>query len=256
VIKKRLDIEIVERGLAPSREKAQALIMAGEVLVDGECFHKPDKKVTSENAIDIKKKYPYVSRGAFKIKKAFTVFSINVNDLKVVDIGISTGGFSDFMLKNGAEVITGIDVNIQQVDYQLRKNKKLKLVEKNARNLKKNDIEYDPDLITIDVSFISVLKIIPALKIFRKAMILALIKPQFEAERKRVGKGGVIKNIEERMRIIKQVKEKIEALNYSVLGIAEAGIKGRRGNQEFFFLMKYGKKGIDNDKMLTHERKN
>lgn len=252
-MKKRLDIEIVERKLAPSREKARALIMAGEVTVDGCYLDKPDKKVTSENVIEIKKRYPYVSRGAFKIKKAIAFFSIDISGLKVVDIGISTGGFTDFMLKNGVEAVTGVDVNTRQVDYQLRQNKKLILVEKNARCLKKNDIDYDPDLITIDVSFISVLKIIPALRVFRKAKILALIKPQFEVEKKRVVKGGVIKSNEERMRIVQKVKGKIESLNYSVLGITEAGIKGRRGNQEFFFFMQYGKKGFNSDKILTHE---
>jgi 23S rRNA (cytidine1920-2'-O)/16S rRNA (cytidine1409-2'-O)-methyltransferase len=253
VIKKRLDIELVERNLVPSRKKAQALIMAREVSVDGLCVDKPDKKVTSESKIEIKKRYPYVSRGAFKIKRAFSVFSVDVSGLKIIDIGISTGGFSDFMLKNGAKIITGIDVNIQQVDYQLRKNQKLKLVEKNARNLNKNDIDYDPDLITIDVSFISVLKILPALQVFQKAKIMALIKPQFEAEKKRVGKGGIIKNDQERMRVLQQVKEKIEKLNYTVLGITEAGIKGRKGNREFFFFMQYGKKDSNSDTILAHE---
>ncbi len=128
--KNRLDAGIVKRGLTPTLEKARAFIMAGEILVDGQVVYKADTKVTDDNIIAIKEKYPYVSRGAAKIEKAFEDFSIDIKGLKVVDIGISTGGFTDYMLQKGAEAAAGVDVNIHQVDDGLKKNKRLILIKK------------------------------------------------------------------------------------------------------------------------------
>lgn len=236
--KNRLDAEVEKRGLIDPDENARAYIMAGEVLVDGQVVYKPGKIVTGKNRIEIKKRHPYASRGAFKIEKAFTDFAIDIKGLKFLDIGISTGGFSDYILKNGAGAVTGIDVNIDQVDYNLRKNKRLKLIKGNARFLKKEDMDYEPDIITIDVSFISVTKILPALTVFPQAIILALIKPQFEAKKEEVDAGGVIKEEEKRTAILDNLKRKIAGLNFSVENITTAGVKGRRGNQEYFFLIK------------------
>ena len=248
--KNRLDAELVVRQLAPSREKAVALVMAGEVLVDGQMAHKADKKVTAESKIEIKEKYPFVSRGAFKAKKAFESFAIDPSGLKALDIGISTGGFSDYMLQNGAEAVTGVDVNIQQVDFNLTKNPRLRLVKKNARYLEKTDVEYEPDIITMDLSFISIIKILPQLTAFPAARIVSLIKPQFESEKYKIGKGGIVRDRSQRIQILLDLKHKIEALGFAVKGFTDSGIRGRKGNQEYFFLMEYGNKTTFDDKII------
>lgn len=251
--KNRLDAEIVKRGLVSTLEKAKAFVMAGEILVDGQVVIKADTKVTADNIIAIKEKYPYVSRGAAKIEKAFKDFSINIKGFKVVDIGISTGGFTDYMLQKGAETAAGVDVNIRQVDDGLKKNKRLILIKKNARNLQPADIPFDPDFIAVDVSFISVIKILPALSVFKKARVLTLVKPQFEAKKEDVEKGGIIREKEKRLEILLDLKKKIEGLNYAVTGFTTAGVRGKKGNREFFFLLEYGKKHSINDTILTHE---
>jgi 23S rRNA (cytidine1920-2'-O)/16S rRNA (cytidine1409-2'-O)-methyltransferase len=249
--KSRLDKELVERGLTASREKGLALIMAGEVVVDGQIVYKPDRQVTPDLKIEIKKRYPYVSRGGIKIEKAFESFAIEIKGLKAIDIGISTGGFSDYMLQHGAVRVTGVDVNIDQVDYQLRKDRQLTLLKKNARFLEKGDIDYDPDLITIDLSFISVTKVLPVLKVFKEAKIICLVKPQFESEKNRVGKGGVVRDRKQRLEILLQIKREIEGLGYGVAAFTEAGVKGRKGNREYFFLLKYGNKVSIDDKIVA-----
>lgn len=242
---------MVERGLTASREKGLALIMAGEVVVDGQIVYKPDRQVTPDLKIEIKKRYPYVSRGGIKIEKAFESFAIEIKGLKAIDIGISTGGFSDYMLQHGAVRVTGVDVNIDQVDYQLRKDRQLTLLKKNARFLEKGDIDYDPDLITIDLSFISVTKVLPVLKVFKEAKIICLVKPQFESEKNRVGKGGVVRDRKQRLEILLQIKREIEGLGYGVAAFTEAGVKGRKGNREYFFLLKYGNKVSIDDKIVA-----
>lgn len=250
--KNRLDEEVVKRGLAPSLEKARAFIMAGEILVNGQVVSKADAIVTPDRLVEIKEKSPYASRGAAKIEKPFAEFAIAVKGMKVVDIGISTGGFTDYMLQNGAEAAVGVDVNIRQVDDRLKKEPRLVLLEKNARFLEPGDIPFEPDLITMDVSFISVTRILPALSAFKKARILTLIKPQFEARREDVEKGGVIREKDKRVEILLELKRKIQQLNYAVTGFTSAGVKGRKGNREYFFLLEYGKKDSINDTIITH----
>jgi 23S rRNA (cytidine1920-2'-O)/16S rRNA (cytidine1409-2'-O)-methyltransferase len=186
----RLDEALVMNGLVAEHEKAVALIMAGEVHVNGQVQVKADRRVAAEDILAIQKKYPYVSRGAFKLAKAIGTFAIDVPGLKILDLGISTGGFSDYLLKCGAAAITGVDVNTSQVDYGLRQNPRLQLLKKNARFLQKADILFEPDLIIMDLSFISITMILPVLTVFAKAKILALVKPQFEAAKGQVGKGG------------------------------------------------------------------
>ncbi|MCK4836653.1 MAG: TlyA family RNA methyltransferase [Candidatus Aminicenantes bacterium] len=251
--KVRLDLELVKRGLAPAREKAQSLIMAGEVLVDGQVEIKSDRKISRQCEIVIKRRYPYVSRAAFKIKKAFEAFHIEGKGLKVLDIGISTGGFSDYMLQQAVDFIVGVDVNIDQVDYNLRANERLRLLKKNARYLKQADLEFQPDLITIDVSFISITKIIPALVVFPEAKILALIKPQFESDKSDVSKGGVMTDKKVIASTIIRVKHDLEQFNFSITGFIPAGIKGKKGNQEYFFQLEYGKKNTISDKIISYE---
>jgi 23S rRNA (cytidine1920-2'-O)/16S rRNA (cytidine1409-2'-O)-methyltransferase len=255
VVKNRLDKEIVQRGLVPSREKARALIMAGDVLVDDQVEDKAGKIVTAANRIELREKFPYVSRGALKIEKALNDFSLPVKGLKILDIGISTGGFSDYMLKNGADEVTGVDVNIRQVDDSLKRHPRLKLIQANARygeDLAAEKIGFEPDLVTIDVSFISLTKILPAISQFGRAKIVALVKPQFEAPRGNVGKGGVIRKEEKRLDILLNLKRQIISLEYGVTGFTLAGIKGKKGNQEYFFLLEYGKNTSISDKIVAH----
>jgi 23S rRNA (cytidine1920-2'-O)/16S rRNA (cytidine1409-2'-O)-methyltransferase len=251
--KSRLDRELVARGLAPSRDKARALIMAGEVMVDQQCVLKSDKNVSSDTVIEIRQRYPYVSRAALKIEKAIEVFDINPRGMNVVDIGISTGGFSDFLLKRGAASIVGVDVNTDQVDYQLKQNSRLRLLKKNARYVQRSDIQMIPDLIVMDVSFISVAKIIPVLREFREARILVLVKPQFEVERSEVSRGGVIRDRSAIVRAVLRIKAVIERSGFSIRGFTPAGIKGKKGNQEYFFYLGHGKKFSFSDKMIDDE---
>ncbi|MCP5055048.1 MAG: TlyA family RNA methyltransferase [bacterium] len=250
--KNRLDKETVNRDLIPSIEKAKAMIMAGEVLVSGQVVYKADTVVTNDHIIELKKKSPYASRGALKIETAFNGFSINVKGLKTLDIGISNGGFTDYMLQKGAEYVTGVDVNIQQVDEKLRNNKQVKLIKTNARTLTRDQLEYEPDIITIDVSFISVTKILPALTVFRKAKIICLIKPQFEAQPKDVGKGGIIRDKRKRLEVLTTLNQRITEMNYGVTGFTASEVKGRKGNREYFFLLEYGKIPVINDTILSN----
>jgi len=250
--KTRLDIELAKRGLAPSREKAKALIMAGDVLVDHQVVYKADKTVTDENVIELKQKFPYASRGAFKIESAFNEFAVDMNGLKALDIGISTGGFTDYMLKHGAIHVTGVDVNIQQVDCHLREDPRVTLVKANARYLTRDEIAYEPDVITIDVSFISITKILPALAAFKNARIISLVKPQFEAKREKIGKGGVIRSTDRQAEVVLDLKQQLEELGFGITGFTFAGVKGRKGNQEYFFLLEYGKESTINDIIINN----
>jgi len=250
--KKRLDQALLLKGLARDLKEAQALIMAGEVRVNGQVATKPDRPLAAGDDIQVKKSHPFVSRGAFKIEKAIREFAIEVPGRKVLDIGISTGGFSDCLFQCGADEICGVDVNISQVDYGLRQNPRLRLLKKNARFLQKEDIPFAPDLIIMDLSFISIAKILPVLAVFPQAKILSLVKPQFEAPKGSVGKGGVVHDREQRLQILLKLKHEIESLDFAVLGCVPSGIKGRKGNQEYFFLLQSGKNNSIDDKMITH----
>jgi 23S rRNA (cytidine1920-2'-O)/16S rRNA (cytidine1409-2'-O)-methyltransferase len=248
--KTRLDEALVSRGMAAARDEAAALIMAGEVRVNGQVQDKADRPVGREDAIVIQKKYPFVSRGAFKLAKAIDAFAIVVPGLKVLDLGISTGGFSDYLLSRGAAAIAGVDVNISQVDYGLRRDPRLLLLKKNARFLKKTDIPFEPDLIIMDLSFISITMVLPVLAVFAKAKILALVKPQFEAAKGQVGRGGVIRDAETRKDIVLQLKKRIQDMDFAVSGFTRSGLKGKKGNQEYFFLLEYGKNNSIDDTMI------
>lgn len=245
----RLDEKLVELKLAPDRESALPLIMSGSVLVNGQTEYKASAKVEESWTVFLKERMPFVSRGALKIKNAFKEFQIGISGIKVLDIGISTGGFTDYVLQNGASEVIGIDVNTDQVDYNLRKNNKLTLLKKNAREIKKKDVFFNPDLIVMDLSFISITKVMPALRVFRNVKILSLVKPQFEAPRGMVKKGGIVDSVEDRIEIVLSVKEKLEEQGYGIVNFTKAGVKGQKGNQEYFFLIEYGKKSINDDRI-------
>ncbi len=249
--RERLDLSLVQRGLAPSRDKAKAMIMAHEVLVNGQLENKADKTVGADDVLEIRQKYPYVSRGAFKLEAAVRCFSMPVEGKKVLDVGVSTGGFCDYLLQHGALAVTGIDVNIRQTADALRTDPRVTLVERNIKYLTPDELPYRPDWVVIDLSFISILKALSTLIFLGDVPILGMVKPQFESPRGQVGKGGVVRDSRKVERILQTLVQEMEGMGYGVLGIAPAGIKGKKGNQEYFFLIGYGQRTLIDDRMIT-----
>lgn len=238
--KVRLDKLLLDKGLVKSREKAKALILQGSVLVDGEVVDKAGSLVSVNASLTVKDKMPYVSRGGLKLEKAIIAFGINVKDKVVMDIGASTGGFTDCLLKNGAKRVYAIDVGYGQFDWRLRNDKRVILLEKtNIRYLEKDAIPDRIDIITIDVSFISLLKVIPKALDFLspEGEIIALIKPQFELQKKDVGKGGVVRDESKRLGAVEKVKQGVKAIGLDVTGIFESPIHGPKGNIEYFIYL-------------------
>jgi 23S rRNA (cytidine1920-2'-O)/16S rRNA (cytidine1409-2'-O)-methyltransferase len=240
--KKRLDILLVEKRLVETREKARALIMEGMVYVNGEKITKPGTKFLIDNKIFIKENLKYVSRGGLKLEKAISEFNINIKDKICLDIGASTGGFTDCLLQNEAKKIYAVDVGYGQLHWKIRNNSKVVVIERcNFRYITKDKLPEVIDLITIDVSFISLKKIIPkALEFLKKqGEIIALIKPQFEAGKNNVEKGGIVKNPEIHKQVINNLCLFFQQLNLQVINIIESPIKGQKGNKEFLIYLKY-----------------
>lgn len=240
--KTRLDIELIQRGLVDSRELAKRLIMAGEVLVNNQKIFKPSYMVKEEDRIEIIEKPKYVSRGGIKLEGALKDFNVNVKDKICIDIGASTGGFTDCLLKSGAKLVYAIDVGYGQLDTSLRNNPNVIVYEKvNARYLDKFveegkiKINHNIELVVMDVSFISVVKIIPSVSkvVSDSAEFIVLIKPQFELEPKYISKGGIVKE-EYHNLAIEKVKKFLESNGYKILNITPSKIKGSDGNQEYF----------------------
>lgn len=243
----RLDQRLVELGLAETGSRAQALIMAREVLVDGEVKDKPGTRVAQSASIDIKEKLKYVSRGGVKLEGALKVFNIDPTPKTCLDIGASTGGFTDCLLQSGAKKVYAIDVGKGLLAWKLRQDKRVVVMEKiNARYLTPDHIPEPIQLAVIDVSFISLALIIPSVLsvLDSPAEIIPLVKPQFEAGKDQVGKGGVVRDEQ----VIKATVDKISDFAGSI-GLKEKGrapspIKGPKGNQEYFlYLLSSGKAG-------------
>lgn len=233
---------MVHKGLAESREKAKAIIMAGEVMVDGVMADKPGHTFPEENEITIKtQSMPFVSRGGLKLEAAINHFYIEVKGLVMLDIGASTGGFTDCLLQHGAKKVIAIDVGYGQMHWRLRNDPRVTVIEKtNARNLSPEDINEQPDAAVIDVSFISLKLIIPpvAALLPENTFITALIKPQFEAGKGEVGKGGVVRDEETHNRIIKDISEFCLAHGLNPEGVIPSPIFGPKGNREFLIYLK------------------
>lgn len=252
-MKERIDILLVKKGFFESREKAKRALMAGLILVNGKLVDKPDLKFPSEIEIEIKKTLPYVSKGGFKLKKALEVFNINVKDFVVLDIGAGTGGFTDCLLKEGAKRVYALDVGKGVIHESLRNNPRVVVMEEiNARYLKSEDFPEKFDLITIDVSFISILKIFPKLPNLLKenGKIIALIKPQFEAGPDKVKKGGIVKDLEVHIEVIKKVVNEVEFLNFYLENITYYFSKEGKGNIEYLSLFGREKKELDFEKVI------
>jgi 23S rRNA (cytidine1920-2'-O)/16S rRNA (cytidine1409-2'-O)-methyltransferase len=240
VVKERVDIILTRRGLAPSREKARILIMAGEVFSGSERISRPDVKMEEQAHLEVKKNIiPYVSFGGVKLERAIDAFGLVVQGKKVIDIGSSTGGFVDYLLQHGALIVYAVDVGTHQLHESLRADKRVVLQENlNARYLKFEDIGEMADLITIDVSFISLKKILPTARplLSPNGRIVSLVKPQFEVGRYQVGKGGIVKDDEKIARVLEDMKAFGRELGLNPQKVVEAPRGKERKNREFFIL--------------------
>ncbi len=234
-MKTRLDRLMVERGLAASREKAQAMIMAGEVLVDGQKAAKPGYTVATEIAIEVLSRPPYVGRGGFKLAGALRHFAIDVTGMVCLDVGASTGGFTDALLQAGAARVHAVDVGAGQLDWKLRNHPRVVVHDRiNARALVLADIGETVDLAVCDVSFISVTLVLPALVGLLRdgGRMVILVKPQFEVGKGQVGKGGIVRDPDLHRAACQRVSEAVRQFGFET-AIMESPILGAEGNKEF-----------------------
>ncbi len=236
-MKDRLDIILVEKGLFPSREKAKAAIMAGVVLVDGQTVDKAGTQVSADAEFSIKQNLcPYVSRGGLKLEKAINEFNIELTNAVCMDIGASTGGFTDCMLQRGATKVYAIDVGYGQLDYKLRTDPRVINMEKvNVRYLDTDTVEDEIDFVSIDVSFISLKLVLPvAASLLREnGSVLCLVKPQFEAGREQVGKKGIVRDPDVHKQVIENVIGYAAASGLYPAGLTFSPITGAKGNIEY-----------------------
>ncbi|ONI44372.1 rRNA methyltransferase [Candidatus Epulonipiscioides gigas] len=238
--KERLDVLITQRALATSREKARAYIMAGVVFVDGQKEDKAGLKVKINSNIEIKQKMKYVSRGGFKLEKAIQSFKLDLNDKICMDVGASTGGFTDCMLQEGAKKVYAIDVGYGQLAWSLRQNEKVVSLEKtNMRYVTDEQISEKIDFSSVDVSFISLKKILEPIKalLVENGHVVALIKPQFEAGREEVKKHGVVKDPLVHQKVISNIWDYAIQIGFSVCGLDFSPIKGPEGNREYLIYL-------------------
>ena len=236
--KKRVDVALVERGLAQSREKAQALVMSGVVYIGENKVDKASAQVTPEDELIVRQTGTgYVSRGALKLEKGLAVFGVEAKDRVAMDLGASTGGFTDVLLQNGAAHVYAIDVGYGQLDWKLRNDPRVTVMERtNARYLTADDLPLRPTLGVMDVSFISITKILPAAAAImgENGEFISLIKPQFEAGRDRVGKKGVVRDAQVHLDVVKEILHFIDAdMGWTAQNLSFSPIMGPEGNIEF-----------------------
>ena len=256
-MKERLDVLMVKRGLAASREKAKAVIMAGDVLVDGQ---REDKAGTMfADTVDITLKgnpLPYVSRGGLKLEKAMTHFNLMLDGKVSMDVGASTGGFTDCMLQNGAVKVYAVDVGHGQLDWKLRNDERVVCMERtNIRYVVPEDIQERPSFVSIDVSFISLTKVLgPVRELMEKdGELVCLIKPQFEAGREKVGKKGVVRDPAVHEEVICKVMEFAAEIGFELLHLEYSPIKGPEGNIEYLLHVRKAAEPIEADRLPVKE---
>lgn len=240
-MKERLDILLVDQGFASSREKAKSIIMAGDVYVNGQKEDKAGTKFEDTVKIEVRgQKMPYVSRGGFKLEKAMKEFGLDLTGKICMDVGSSTGGFTDCMLQNGAVKVFSIDVGRGQLDWKLRQDDRVVCMEKtNIRYVTPEDLSAVPAFSSIDVSFISLTKVLSVVKtlLSEDGEIVSLIKPQFEAGREKVGKKGVVRDPATHREVIRMITDHVTELGFSILGVTWSPIKGPEGNIEYLMYM-------------------
>jgi 23S rRNA (cytidine1920-2'-O)/16S rRNA (cytidine1409-2'-O)-methyltransferase len=241
--RERIDKLLVERGLAESRTKAQAMVMAGVVLADEQRVNKPSETVPADARLRIKggddPASRYVGRGGLKLEAALNEFNLELHNLVCLDVGASTGGFTHCLLQHGARKVIAIDVGHNQIDWRLRTDERVEVRDGiNARYLKPEDFPTTFDLIVMDVSFISATKILPALVplLGGRGRLITLIKPQFEVGRGEVGKGGIVRDPQKHVRVIEEVNRAAKTVGLQVLRVIESPIRGAEGNVEFLAL--------------------
>lgn len=240
-VKERLDLLVVRNGLAPSREKAKALIMEGKVIVNDQREDKPGSTFPVDSMIRMKGEVmPFVSRGGYKLAKALEVFPICLTDAICMDVGASTGGFTDCMLQNGAKKVYSVDVGTNQLAWKLRQDERVVSMEKtNIRYVKKEDIPDEIRFVSIDVAFISLTKVLePVYDIMQTgAYMVCLIKPQFEAGREKVGKKGVVRDEKVHVEVIRHVANFSCGTGFRILGLDYSPVKGPEGNIEYLLYL-------------------
>jgi len=243
-MKERLDKILVDRGIVKSRERARALIMEGNVLVDNAPVTKAGAMINPDSSITLKSEdIPYVSRGGLKLEAAIKHFNVSLENKVAMDVGSSTGGFTDCMLQRGAKKVYCIDVGYGQLAWSLRNDPRIILFERtNIRHLERERIPDIIDIETIDASFISLTKVIPKVLEFLKdgGEILALVKPQFEVGKGEVGKGGIVREEEKRLAAVDSVREEMERIGLQTIGVFESPVAGQKGNIEYFLYLKKG----------------
>ena len=257
--KERLDILLVEKGFFPTREKAKSAIMAGKVLVEGERVDKSGQRIKVKSNISvIKKESAFVSRGGEKLEKALNVFNVNVKGKRVIDVGASTGGFTDCLLKSGADKVYCIDVGYGQLAWKLQKDSRVVIMDRtNIRYLTADKFDDLFELAVIDVSFISLDKVLPAVYnlLKGKGEVVALIKPQFEAGREFIQKGGIVKKAEVHQVVIERVGDKAQEMGFSIQGLTFSPLKKTSGNIEYliYLVKNYKEDKIENFPQIVEE---
>ena len=242
--KERVDVLAYKQGLFETREQAKRGVMAGLVVavLNGERFDKPGEKIPDDTELKLKgEKLKYVSRGGLKLEKALQVFDLSVDGATTIDIGASTGGFTDVMLQNGAELVFAVDVGTNQLAWKLRQDPRVVSMEQfNFRYAEKTDFEQEPSFASIDVSFISLSLILPALHrvLADQGQIVALVKPQFEAGREQIGKNGIIRDAKVHQHVLESVTAMAVEQGFSVFGLDYSPIQGGHGNIEFLVYLK------------------
>jgi 23S rRNA (cytidine1920-2'-O)/16S rRNA (cytidine1409-2'-O)-methyltransferase len=250
--KRRLDTLLAERGLFDSRSRAAAAVMAGDVRVEGLRAQKPGQLVAEDAAVAVTEPPRYVSRAGTKLENALDAFGVDPAGRRALDVGAATGGFTDCLLQRGAAAVIALDVAYGELDWRIRNDPRVTVIERrNARSLEPGELPYRPDLVVVDVSFISLRKVLPAVLAAAAPRFdcLALVKPQFEAGRERVGKGGVVRSAADRRAALVAVGEHVRSrLAVAVLGYASSGLPGPAGNREsFVWLAESGREGAVED---------
>lgn len=241
-MRQRLDVEMARRGLAESREMARKLVMEGRVRVDSQPARKPDLKVDENTEIAVLPGGPeYASRGGYKLAAAIERFGVRVEGRRALDVGASTGGFTDVLLRNGAAMVVALDVGYGQLAERLRHDQRVVVMDRtNIRYVTPDDLPYYPDLIVIDTSFISLELVLPAVaKLAEGAEIVALVKPQFEVGKGKVGRGGVVRDEALRAQALDKIVTFASGLGFEVADTMESPIKGPAGNVEYLVLMRW-----------------
>ena len=234
--RERLDLILMQRQLVMSREEGRRRILAAEVLVNEQPLTMAGALVDQTAEIRLKTVSPYVSRGGFKLEKALRQFRVDVKNKVALDVGASTGGFTHCLISHGARQVYSVDVGYGQLDWKLRNDPRVIVLEKrNIRYLEATDLPSAADIATIDVSFISLRLVLPRVKTLLRpgGEIIALIKPQFEVGKGKVGKGGVVRSLEEHLRVIEEIKAAAAALGFTIQEVTESPLHGAKGNKEF-----------------------